>query len=68
MGRLDEAAEDYQIAIGESPPCPEPHYVLSDVVCDIRAELAQAEAERAVLSGCLEADLQRSLVGRDARH
>jgi hypothetical protein len=42
--------------------------VLSDVVCDIRSELARAEAERAALTNSLEADLHRVPEVRDARH
>ena len=41
---------------------------LSDVVCDIQSELAPAEAERAALTGSLEADLQRVLGVRDVGH
>ncbi len=42
--------------------------VLSDVVCDIRVELARAEAERAALAGVLESDLQRVLAIRGTPH
>jgi hypothetical protein len=42
--------------------------VLSDVVCDIRVELAQAEAERAALTSFLESELQRVLAVRGTLH
>jgi hypothetical protein len=42
--------------------------VLSDVVRDIQAELARAQAERAALSGSLEADLQPVLGVRNSGH
>jgi len=42
--------------------------VLSDVVCDIRAELARAEAERAALTSDLESDLRRVLADRGTPH
>jgi hypothetical protein len=42
--------------------------VLSDVVCDIRAELARAETERLALTSVLESDLQRVLADRGTPH
>ena len=42
--------------------------VLSDVVCDIRAELARAEAEQAALTSALESDVQRVLAYRGTPH
>jgi len=42
--------------------------VLSDVVCDIRMELAGAEAERAALTSVLESELQRVLAVRGTPH
>ena len=42
--------------------------ILSDVVRDIRAELARAEAELAALTSVLESELQRVLAVRGTPH
>jgi tetratricopeptide (TPR) repeat protein len=44
MGRLEEAAQDYETAIAESPPYPEPHYNRGDLAAQ-RGDLETAIAE-----------------------